>query len=117
MEETLFSPREFLLATRDAGYRGLAAAIAELIDNSIQAGSKRIAVLIKISDPGERSPTITVSDDGNGMSRHTLGAALRFGTATGRDKTVIRAVGFIDWLGGKYNRCNSTSSSFRGHRI
>jgi hypothetical protein len=78
-EQMLFSPREFLLATRDAGYRGLAAAIAELIDNSIQAGATRIAVLIKSSDPGEKSPTITVSDDGHGMSRHTLRAALRFG--------------------------------------
>jgi hypothetical protein len=39
------------------------------------------------------------------------------GPVTVEQAASVLAVGFIDWLGGKYNRCNSTSSSFRGHRI
>ena len=34
----------FVLATRDTGYRSLAAAVAELIDNSLQASAKTVSI-------------------------------------------------------------------------
>jgi hypothetical protein len=73
----------FLTATRDAGYRGLSAAISELLDNSIQAGARRISVSItNPNDIGDRGATIRVSDDGAGMSPETLRGCLRFGWST-----------------------------------
>jgi hypothetical protein len=73
----------FLTATRDAGYRGLSAAISELLDNSIQAGARRISVTITNPNGiGDRGATISVSDDGVGMSAETLRGCLRFGWST-----------------------------------
>ena len=70
----------FILATRDSGYKGTPSAIAELVDNSLQAGARRIEIVIT-SDSGEpRWPlTVSVADDGVGMSHSTLCQALRFG--------------------------------------
>lgn len=68
----------FIHAARDAGYTNLAYALAELIDNSLQA----MATLIEI-DISRRSetmaPTITVRDNGRGMNRAELAACLKFG--------------------------------------
>ena len=46
----IVAPDHFLLATRDAGYRNLASALTELIDNSLQAGATRVSVLIEEID-------------------------------------------------------------------
>ena len=51
-------------------------ALADLIDNSIAAGAKSIALSI---DWNEGSPRIAVRDDGRGMSRDQLTEAMRFG--------------------------------------
>ena len=47
---------------------GLSGGIAELIDNSIQAGSQPVTVFIDDGTKDDASPTILVSDDGMGMS-------------------------------------------------
>lgn len=67
----------FVLATRDAGYRSLASAIAELLDNSIQAGAKCIRILLSGED--DRCTEIAVLDDGSGMNAEGLQRALQFG--------------------------------------
>jgi hypothetical protein len=76
---------KFIQATRDSGYKGTASAISELVDNSIQAGAKQIAISLKAqAAPGDADPTIEISvlDDGAAMDPFTLRQALRFGGST-----------------------------------
>lgn len=74
----------FIQATRDSGYKGTASAISELVDNSIQAGATRIAILVAAEPSQEEEKPIAVSvlDDGCGMIPTTLRQALRFGGTT-----------------------------------
>jgi len=75
---------KFIQATRDSGYKGTASAISELVDNSIQASSTRIAISIAaISSEGdEKIIEVSVLDNGSGMDPFTLRQALRFGGST-----------------------------------
>lgn len=61
---------------RDIGYT-LPAAVADLVDNSIDAGASRIDVDLNFE--GERS-WLRVSDDGAGMSGAHLDEAMRYGS-------------------------------------
>ncbi|MEX2374322.1 MAG: ATP-binding protein [Dehalococcoidia bacterium] len=73
-------PENFIQATRDSGYRGLASALAELIDNSIDAGATEVDVRIREQrHVGAREITISVLDNGSGMGSRTLRESLRFG--------------------------------------
>jgi len=65
---------QFIQATRDAGYRGTAAAVAELVDNAFEANASSVRITIA-GDP----LALAVSDDGCGMSRETMRLALQFG--------------------------------------
>lgn len=72
-------------AMRDNGYKNAAYAIAELMDNAIQAGASNIELLCA-EERTERSQRITsrvkqiaVLDDGSGMDEETLIKALQFG--------------------------------------
>lgn len=68
----------FIRAVRESGYVSLSTALAELIDNSIQADATVIA--IAISRPGaDAAPEIQVLDDGAGMNRSQLESCLQFG--------------------------------------
>lgn len=75
----IVAPERFVLATRDTGYRSAAAAICELIDNSIQAKSSQIDVLFGNPSEDQDSFLIAVLDDGCGMSPEILRRALQFG--------------------------------------
>ena len=76
----IVAAEHFVLATRDTGYRSVAAAIAELIDNSLQANARRIDVLVREAEDGHgRSVVLGVLDEGSGMSPATLECALQFG--------------------------------------
>lgn len=66
----------FVLATREVGYRSTAAAIAELIDNAVQARAKNIRIFV--SD-NRGDATVAVLDDGCGMNNQSLRTALQFG--------------------------------------
>ena len=77
---TIVADQSFILATRDTGYRDLSAAVAELIDNSLQAGARHVNVFVREEHEGVgRTVTIAVLDDGHGMSAETLQVALQFG--------------------------------------
>lgn len=71
----------FVQATRDSGYKNTVSAVAELVDNALQAKAKRID--ITIIRPGNSNdqfgPEIFVLDNGRGMNRSELQQALRFG--------------------------------------
>jgi hypothetical protein len=73
---------------RDNGYKNAAYAIAELMDNSIQAGANRVELMCiqKTDYVGQRSryrvDRIAVLDNGGGMNKATLRMALQFGNGT-----------------------------------
>ena len=71
---------KFIQATRDAGYKGITSALAELIDNALEAGARRVDVDITRSSDGEI--TVAVSDNGSGMTPSVLRLALQFGGST-----------------------------------
>jgi hypothetical protein len=78
----LVEAASFLLATRDSGYRSTAYAVAEFVDNSLQAGATSVSVrLLAAKDPSYPIELLVV-DDGAGMSEDVLSAALVFGGST-----------------------------------
>jgi hypothetical protein len=76
---SIVSNQNFIVATRDAGYRNLATALAELLDNGIQAGATNLRIFLDLSPS---LPRIAVLDDGGGMEPDVLRRALQFGGST-----------------------------------
>jgi Histidine kinase-, DNA gyrase B-, and HSP90-like ATPase len=70
---------KFILAIRDAGYRGTAAALAELIDNAFEADASTVDISLRVETA---NLIIEVRDNGHGMSPEVLQLALRFGGST-----------------------------------
>lgn len=70
---------KFIQATRDSGYKSTVNAVSELVDNSIQAGARNIAINIVATDDETWPLVVTVLDDGCGMGAETLRTAMRFG--------------------------------------
>lgn len=66
------NPRGLFFALRSSGYSN-EAAIADLIDNSLDAGAKNVKVFI------DNLKTIYIADDGSGMSFDTLKQAIILG--------------------------------------
>jgi len=84
LDNSLFEPQTSLQAMRDSRYRHPANAIAELIDNSIDARARRVDLLVRETEKlvntrrRWRIDQIAVFDNGHGMSSQTLTQALRF---------------------------------------
>ncbi|WP_016988892.1 ATP-binding protein [Flavobacterium sp. ACAM 123] len=84
---------------RDNGYKNTAYAIAELIDNSIQFGAKKVDLICLEKDIllGSRNVSriheIAVLDNGDGMDKDTLRKALQFGNGTNLDKSSQTHIG------------------------
>ena len=78
----IVAPQNFLLATRDSGYRTTSSAIAELVDNSIQAMATSINVDVFRGSDDCYPVEIVVTDDGFGMTEWELASALTFGGST-----------------------------------
>ncbi len=75
----LVDTANFLLATRDSGYRSTAYAVAEFVDNSLQAGATCVAIDLLAGDEKSFPIELLVVDDGIGMDAATLASALTFG--------------------------------------
>ena len=74
---------KFIQATRDSGYKSTPSAVAELIDNSLQAGATKISVSLTLDHSTGKHPlALSVIDNGSGMDARTLRTALRFGGST-----------------------------------
>ena len=77
-----------ITAMRDSGYKNTAYALAELIDNAIQANAKMVEVLciekreLVARRERLRLYEIAVLDNGSGMDALTLRKALQFGNGT-----------------------------------
>jgi hypothetical protein len=71
----------FIQSTRDSGYKGTVSAIAELVDNALEAAARRIDIQVRKSATGDDFE-VFILDDGTGMDADTLTEALRFGGTT-----------------------------------
>jgi hypothetical protein len=79
-DDTLVAVDRFIQATRDSGYKGTPSAIAELVDNALQAAATKVLILVEPNPEGEDgSLRVEVTDNGDGMDVATLQQALRFG--------------------------------------
>jgi len=76
--DDLLVSSNFVRAVRESGYVSLSTALAELIDNSLQAAATEVAISIERPIAGGL-PRIQVEDNGTGMTRTVLEACLRFG--------------------------------------
>jgi hypothetical protein len=93
VQETFdFVPAHLVVqAMRDSGYKNAAYAVAELMDNSIQAGAGAVELLcaeteLKLEQRRRRRvDQIAVLDDGSGMDATTLRMALQFGNGRFRE--------------------------------
>jgi hypothetical protein len=73
----------FIEATRDSGYKGTSAAIAELVDNAFEAKAKLVTIDLTESSSAEgKAVSVSVIDDGTGMSPSVLQLAMQFGGST-----------------------------------
>jgi len=87
----IIPPGLAIKAMRDSGYRNTAFALAELIDNSIQADADQVELICVEkfetvnSQQRLRLQEIGTFDNGHGMSARTLGIALQFGNGTHLD--------------------------------
>ncbi len=82
----IVADHHFVLATRETGYRSLAAAVAELIDNAIQARATDVRIFVREGRhaprrdvPVDRELTVGVLDNGRGMDQDGLWTAVQFG--------------------------------------
>ncbi|WP_328914250.1 MULTISPECIES: ATP-binding protein [unclassified Streptomyces] len=75
----------FIRAVRESGYVSLSTALAEVIDNSLQAAASVISITIVRPAVGG-FPEVRVEDNGVGMSRPELEACLRFGGSSRFDE-------------------------------
>lgn len=76
--DDLLVSSNFIRAVRESGYLGISTALAELVDNSLQASATEVAVSIS-RDGTDALPEIVVEDNGCGMSKTELELCLRFG--------------------------------------
>ena len=83
------SARRLMSSLRDIGY-DLPAAVADLVDNSIDADARNVDITVQ--PEGTRS-WIRVADDGIGMSRGRLDEAMRYGSARSYDRSDLGAFG------------------------
>ena len=96
----IIPPELAIQAMRDSGYQSTAHALAELIDNSVQANANNVEIFCLQEDAVvlKRTRTklteIAVLDNGHGMSTDVLRVALQFGNGTRlRDRTGIGRFG------------------------
>lgn len=82
--DTFFVTEKVMESMRDSGYRDIRKALNDLMDNSEQAGAKKIAI-ISTSEKGseknarEKISNIAVIDDGHGMFPEMLPIAVKWG--------------------------------------
>jgi hypothetical protein len=71
----------FVRGMRDIGYKSTAFAMAELIDNSIQASATKVDVVFGF-EKGAKPSQIAILDDGHGMTPKMTRASLIWGAGT-----------------------------------
>ena len=88
LDGEIIPPELAVKAMRDSGYKNTAYALAELIDNSVQADASNVEVIcLEVSRQvneraSRRINAIGILDNGGGMTPETLRLALQFGNGT-----------------------------------
>ena len=88
LDGEIIPPELAVKAMRDSGYKNTAYALAELIDNSVQAKATSLEVICieaygQVNERSHRKiQAIGILDNGNGMLPETLRLALQFGNGT-----------------------------------
>jgi len=86
--------KDLMATARSFGNYELAAALADLIDNSIKAKATRVDIGF---DPGPKEVVVRIRDDGTGMDRATLIAAMRPASANPQDEREPDDLGRFGW--------------------
>ena len=87
-DRQIIPPELAIRAMRDSGYKNTAFALAELIDNAVQANADHVDVIcieesvLVNTRRRRRIKAIGVLDNGSGMTPEVLGLALQFGNGT-----------------------------------
>lgn len=116
-EEIIPNAGHLVESLRDFGYT-LQTALADLIDNSITAGAKKIKIVVEAN--GKKSH-IAVVDNGDGMSLDTLIGAMRMGSQGVKEARSCDDLGRFG-LGLKtaslsQGRCLTVASKKKGHDV
>ena len=89
----IVSPKLTIEAMRDSGYKDTDHALAELIDNAVEANANLVEIIALETprDPQKKYARakvseIAVADNGEGMDHTTLRRALKFGDGTRKDR-------------------------------
>ena len=88
LDGEIIPPELAVKAMRDSGYKNTAYALAELIDNSVQANATSVEIICieaygQINERSRRRiQAIGILDNGHGMLPETLRLALQFGNGT-----------------------------------
>ncbi|MET8033249.1 ATP-binding protein [Streptomyces sp. NPDC005345] len=96
---SIVTPDLTVKALQDSGYKSTAHAIAELIDNGIEAGAELVELFAveAVDRPGwrgrHRIEKIAVLDNGSGMGAETLRHSLRIGAGTRQGRNGIGRFG------------------------
>ncbi len=99
MSKNIFPSKTAIETVRDNGYNDTASAISELIDNSIDAKSKNIQILVfektitKGNRPMKEISEIVIVDDGKGMNVKEMETSLQFGNGTKSNNTDDEIIG------------------------
>lgn len=97
MSDTIFPPHLVVKAMRDSGFKNAAYALAELIDNSVDAKATNIELLCGESSGHQgwrkKIEQIAVIDNGIGMDNETLLNALEFGNGINLNKKNNKTIG------------------------
>lgn len=83
-------PSRLIEGLRDTGYT-FDTALADIIDNSVDAKAKRARVWIRMDVDGD--VTVTVADDGHGMDEAALLNAMKYGAESKKDKSCLGKFG------------------------
>ena len=82
---SIFNGDRFIDSMRSSGYRDTSYAVAELVDNAIDAGAKHVEIICRETrNPNGRYylDKIAVLDNGHGMNSQELRSSLLFGDGT-----------------------------------
>ncbi len=79
-QQTLVNFQNFIVATRDSGYKSTASALAELVDNAIEASATKVEIQVdKLQEHDGEQYEVLIIDNGKAMTEKELNLALQFG--------------------------------------
>src|SRR3954447_24499059 len=103
------SAHRLMSSLRDIGY-DLPSAVADLVDNSLDAGAHRVEIDL-VADGAES--WLRVSDDGLGMTPSVLDEAMRYGTRTQYEEQALGHFG-LGLKTASLSQCRRLTVSSRG---